>query len=96
MREQLKDLNHRHIRVIIEAKQEISMIKETIRICTAQIVEIKEYSLVVEISMDKIIEVDQGMNRIIGETMGEEILEGMEEHITIRILGDKNNRGGYL
>ena len=31
----------------------------------------------VGISMDKIVEVDQGMNRIIGMTIGEEILEGM-------------------
>ena len=37
-----KYLNLRYIRVKGEAKQEISMTKETIRIDTGQIVEIKE------------------------------------------------------
>ena len=40
-----------------------------------QIVEIEKSNLVVEFSMDKIIEVDQGMNKTIGMTLGEEILE---------------------
>ena len=38
--------------------REISMIKETIRICAGQIVEIEEYNLMVEFKMDRIIEVD--------------------------------------
>ena len=39
--------------------------------------EIGEFHLLVEFSMDKIIEVDQGMNRAIGITLEEETLEVM-------------------
>ena len=49
--------------------------KETIRTGTDQIVVIKEFHLVVEHNVDKIIEIDQGMNRITGMTVGEEALE---------------------
>ena len=48
-----------------------------IRIGTGWIVEIEEYSLVVEFNMDRIIEVDQGMDKAIGIIFGEEILEAM-------------------
>ena len=74
---QIKDLNLRYIRVKGEDKQEIPMIKETIRICTGQRVEIEEYNLVVEFNMDRIIKVDQGMNRNIGMIFDKAILEVM-------------------
>ena len=50
------------------------MISEVIKIDIDQIVEIEEFNLVVELSMDKI-EVDQGMNKITGMIIGEEILK---------------------
>ena len=53
------------------------MIREIINIGTDQIVEIDEFHLVVEYIVVKIIETDQDMNRIIGMTLGEEILEVM-------------------
>ena len=67
----------------------IIMIKETIRIGIDQIAEIEDSNLVVEFSADKIIEVDQGMNKTTGMTIGEEILEVMQECIRIRILEDR-------
>ena len=51
--------------------------------------EIEKFNLVVEFSMDKIIEVDQGMDKAIGMTSGEKIIKGMQEHIKIRILEDE-------
>ena len=48
-----------------------------IRIDIDQIVVMEESNLVVEFSMDKITEVGQGMNKIIGMTLGEEFLEVM-------------------
>ena len=56
-----------------EDRQEISMtdiiiIREIIKIGTDQTAEIEEFHLVIDYSMDKIIETDQGMNRIIGMT----------------------------
>ena len=48
-----------------------------IRIGIDQIAEIEEYNLAVEFCMDKAIEVDQGMDKIIGMTLGEQILEAM-------------------
>ena len=53
------------------------MIREMIKIGIHQIVEIGEFHLVVEYSVDKIKEAYQGMNRAIGMTLGEEILEVM-------------------
>ena len=50
----------------------IITIKEIIKIGTDQVVEIREFNLVVEYSVDKIIETDQGMNKAIGVTLGEE------------------------
>ena len=44
-----------------------------IRIGTGQIVEIEEYNLVAESNMDRIIEVDHGMDKAIGMTLGEKI-----------------------
>ena len=35
----------------------------------------EEFHLVVEYSVDKITEIDQGMNRIVGMTLGEKTLE---------------------
>ena len=48
-----------------------------IRIGIDPIVEIEEFNLVVEFSMDKVTEVDQGMDKAIGMTSREEILEVM-------------------
>ena len=75
-------------------RQEISMtdvvtIKETIGIVIDQIAEIKESTLVVEFSTDRIIEVGQGMNKTIGMTIGDEILEATQKCIKIRILEDR-------
>ena len=42
-----------------------------------------------EFSMDEITEVDHGMNKIIGMTLEELILEVTRKHIKIRILGDR-------
>ena len=53
---QLKSL--RYIKIKGEARQEISMTDVIIRIGTSWIVEIKEYNLVVEFNMNRIIEVD--------------------------------------
>ena len=39
--------------------------------------------------MDRIIEVDQGMDKAIAMTLGEEILEAIQECIKIKILEDK-------
>ena len=61
----------------------------TIRIDVDPIVEIEKSNLMVEFSMDKIIEVDKGMDKAIGMTLGEEILEAMQEYIKIRILEDR-------
>ena len=47
------------------------MIKEINKISTDQTVEIEEFHLVVEYSMDKIIETDQSTNRITGITLRE-------------------------
>ena len=44
------------------------MIKDTIRIDTGQTVEIEKYNLVVEFNSDRIIEVDQGMDKAIRMT----------------------------
>ena len=72
MKEQTNSLNLRYFRAKEEAKQEISMknivtIKETIRIDIDQILEIGEFG------MDKITEVDQGMNKAIGMTLEEKL-----------------------
>ena len=76
--------NLRYFKAEEEAKQEISMtnvitIKEIIRIGIDQIVEIGEFS------MDKITEIDQGMNKAIGTILEKETLEVMQKHIKIRI-----------
>ena len=55
----------------------------TIRIGIDQIVDIGE------LHMDKITEVVQGMNKAIGMTLEEEILEVKGECIKIRIVGDR-------
>ena len=48
--------------------------------------EIEGFNLVVKYNMDRIREVDQGMNNIIEMTIEEVILEGMQEYIKIKIL----------
>ena len=53
------------------------MIKETIRTGIDQITEIEEFHSVVEYNVDKITDIDQGMNSIIGMTLEEETLEVM-------------------
>ena len=52
-----------------------TMTKETIRTGIDEKVEIENFHLVVEYSVDEITEIDQGMNRIIGMTLGEEAVE---------------------
>ena len=52
----------------------IIMIEEIIKIGMDQIVEMEEFSLVVEFSMDKM-EVDLGKNKITGMIIGKETLE---------------------
>ena len=76
MKKQTNSLNLRYFIAREEAKQEISMtneimIKEIIRIGIDQVVETEEFH------MDKIIEVDRGMNKAIGMTLEEETLEAM-------------------
>ena len=61
----------------------------TIRIDIDQIAEIGESNLAVEFSMGKTTEVDQGIDKDIGMTLGEEILEAAQEHIQIRILENR-------
>ena len=51
------------------------MIKEIMEIGIDHMVEIGDFNLVVEFSMDRTIEVDLGMNKIVGVIIGEEILE---------------------
>ena len=53
------------------------MIREMIKIGIDQIAGIEIFYLVVKYRVDKIIEVGQGMNKIIGITVEEEILEVM-------------------
>ena len=67
------------------------MTREIIRIDIDQIVEIGEFYLVVEFSVDKILEIDWDMNRIIGMILGQVILEVMWECIIIiiRIIEDR-------
>ena len=55
--------------------RDVFMIREIIKIDIDQRVEIGEFHLVVEYSVDKIIETDWDMNRIIGMILGEETLE---------------------
>ena len=64
---------------------DITMIRETVRIGIDQVVEIGELHLVVALSMDKVIEVDQGMNRTTGMTSGEVIWECIKIRISDRI-----------
>ena len=76
-----RQFNIRYTKVEAEANQEnftiyAIIISEVIKIGIDQITEIEEFNLVVEISMDKV-EVDQGMNKITGMNIGEEILEVM-------------------
>ena len=47
----------------------------TIRIGMDPIAEIEEFNLVVEFSVDKIIEIGQGMDKATGMMLGEEISE---------------------
>ena len=65
---------------------DVFMIREVIKIDIDQIVEIEGFNLVVEYNMNRIMDIDQGMNKIIEMTTEEEILEGMSEYIKIRNL----------
>ena len=51
------------------------MTKETIRTGIDQTAEIEDFHLVVEYSVDKITQIDQGIKGIIGITLGEGALE---------------------
>ena len=62
----------------------VIMITETMWIGIDQIAEIEESNIVVQFSTGKIIEVDPGMNKTIGMTKGEEILEVTWECIRVR------------
>ena len=60
--------------------------------------EIEGYHLVEEYNMDRTIEADQGIDKAIGMTLGEEISEAMQEHIKIKIFEDRiigGYRGNY-
>ena len=86
--------NQRYFKAKEEDREEMFMTniittREMIKLCIDQVVEIEEFHLVVEFSVDKITEVDQGMNKAIGMTLDEETLDQMREHIKIRILGDR-------
>ena len=56
---------------------DIFMIREVIKIDMYQIVEMEGFNLVVEYNMDRITEVDQGVNKIKEMTIEEVILERM-------------------
>ena len=82
MMEQINSSNLRYVKAKEEDRQEISMtniitIREIIKIGIDQVVEIEEFHLVVESSVDKMIEIGQGMNRAIGTPLEEETLEVM-------------------
>ena len=86
--DKIKSLNKRYIRVRGEDKLKdfmisIIMMKEIIRTGIDQTAEIKEYHLVVGYIINEITEIDQGMNRIIGMTLGQEALEVICEQIRI-------------
>ena len=71
--EQTNSSSPRYIKVKGEDTVEISMtsiimIKEIIRIGIDQIAEIGEFNLVVEFNMDIIIEVEQGMDKVMNDT----------------------------
>ena len=68
-KEQTNSLNLGYIKVKEEAKQEISLTDITIRKGINQIAEIEEFNLVVEFNMDRITEVDWGIDRAIGMTV---------------------------
>ena len=51
--------------------------------------EIEGYNLVVESNMDRIIEVDQVMDKATGMTIGEELLEAIQDYIKIKISEDR-------
>ena len=74
MKEQIGSLNVKYFKAKEEATQVIPItnlitIQETIRIGIDQIVEIGKFH------MDKITEVDQGMNKAVGMTLEEETFE---------------------
>ena len=78
--EQINSSNPRYFKAKEEDRQDIFMtniitIREMIKIGIDQVVGIEEFHLVVEVIMDKITKVDQGMNKIIGVTLEEETLE---------------------
>ena len=67
----------------------VIMIRDIFRIGIDQVVEIGEFHLLVEFSVDKIIEIDQGMNKAIGMMLEWEVLEEMWECIKTRTLEDR-------
>ena len=80
MMDRMKSLNLRYMKARKEDRKEFSMTdiimtRETTKIGLDQIAEIAELHVVVGYNVDKIIETDQGMNRIMAMTLGEEILE---------------------
>ena len=85
--DQNKQFKTKFIKVKGEDRQEISMIetmvREIINIDIGQIVEIREYCSVVEYSMDRITETDQGIIQIIEVISEDGILEGICNQIRI-------------
>ena len=83
----ISNLSLRYITSKGEDRQEISMIKtmirEIIKTDTGQIIKIGEYHSVMEYSMDRITETDQGIIRAIEVILEEGILEGMCDQIRI-------------
>ena len=100
MMQQTNSSSLKYIKAKEEDSQEISMtnvimIKETIRIGIDQIAEIEESNLEVELSTDKIIEVDQDMKKTIEMTIGEESLGDNLRTYQDQNFRRQNNWGGY-
>ena len=77
MMNKINSSNYRYFRVREEDRQEIFMtdVTEIIKIEIDQMIEIGEFHLVVEYSVDRTIKIGLSMIRTTGKTLGEEILE---------------------
>ena len=70
-------------------------IRKNIRIGIDQVVDIEEFHLVVEFSVVKILEVDQGMNKVIGTTLRRGNCRVNVRTYQNQNFRRQNNRGGY-
>ena len=66
------------------------------RIGIDQVVEIEEFHLVVEFSVDKITGVNQGMNKATGNDFIKENFRGNMQTYQNQNFRRQNNRGGYI